>query len=65
MVTHNEMYLRALAERLVVFQDNKIEMFEGDYESFLQKVGWSEEKAEADADSEAGRRNSQNGSDNC
>jgi len=62
MVTHNEMYLRALAERLVVFQDNKIEMFEGDYESFLQKVGWSEEKAEADADSEAGRRNSQNGS---
>jgi len=62
MVTHNEMYLRALAERLVVFQDNKIEVFEGDYESFLQKVGWSEEQVETDADREAGRRNSQNGS---
>ncbi|HRD02136.1 MAG TPA: ATP-binding cassette domain-containing protein [Candidatus Saccharicenans sp.] len=46
MVTHNEMFLRALAERLIVFQDNKIDIFEGDYESFLKKVGWSEEKVE-------------------
>jgi ATP-binding cassette subfamily F protein 3 len=40
------MFLRALAERLVVFQDNKIEVFEGDYESFLKQVGWSEERLE-------------------
>jgi len=46
MVTHNEMFLRALAERLVVFQDDKITVFEGDYESFLKRVGWSEEKFE-------------------
>ena len=47
MVTHNEMFLRALAERLIVFQDNKITVFEGDYESFLKKVGWNEERNEA------------------
>ncbi len=46
MVTHNEMFLRALAERLIVFQENKITVFEGDYESFLKKVGWSEERDE-------------------
>ncbi|MDD8019811.1 MAG: ABC-F family ATP-binding cassette domain-containing protein [Acidobacteriota bacterium] len=46
MVTHNEMFLQALADRLIVFQDNRINLFEGDYESFLRKVGWSEEKSE-------------------
>ncbi|HNS04705.1 MAG TPA: ATP-binding cassette domain-containing protein [Candidatus Saccharicenans sp.] len=60
MVTHNEMYLRALAERLVIFQDNKIEIFEGDYESFLQKIGWSEEKADPDANNQAERQAAQN-----
>lgn len=46
MVTHNEMFLRALAERLIVFQNERQMIFEGDYESFLKKVGWNEEKAE-------------------
>lgn len=46
MVTHNEMFLQALSERLIVFQDEKITVFEGDYETFLRKVGWSEEKKE-------------------
>jgi len=46
MVTHNEMFLEALAERLVVFQRNETTVFEGDYETFLKKVGWQEEKAE-------------------
>jgi len=43
MVTHNEMFLNALAQRLVVFQNNRIEVFEGSYDSFLEKVGWEEE----------------------
>lgn len=43
MVTHNEMFLNALAQRLVVFQNNRIEVFEGIYGSFLEKVGWEEE----------------------
>jgi ATP-binding cassette subfamily F protein 3 len=44
MVTHNEMFLDALAERLIVFQDDGISVFEGTYERFLEKVGWSEER---------------------
>ena len=43
MVTHNEMFLDALAERLVVFQDNGISIFEGTYQRFLEKVGWEGE----------------------
>ncbi|MBC7364003.1 MAG: ABC-F family ATP-binding cassette domain-containing protein [Candidatus Aminicenantes bacterium] len=53
MVTHNEMFLKALAERLVVFQRNGITVFEGDYETFLKKVGWQEEKVQQEQPSEA------------
>jgi ATP-binding cassette subfamily F protein 3 len=44
IVTHNEMFLHALAERLVIFDNNQITTFEGDYQSFLDRIGWSEEK---------------------
>ncbi len=47
MVTHNELFLRALAERLIVFNDDRLTVFEGDYDSFLKKVGWSAERNEA------------------
>jgi ATP-binding cassette subfamily F protein 3 len=43
MVTHNEMFLHALAERLVVFQNGGIMVYEGGYQRFLEKVGWNEE----------------------
>ena len=43
MVTHNEMFLHALAERLVVFQGDGIIVYEGGYQRFLEKVGWREE----------------------
>jgi ATP-binding cassette subfamily F protein 3 len=43
MVTHNEMFLHALAERLIVFQNHSVEVFEGSYQRFLEKDGWSEE----------------------
>jgi ATP-binding cassette, subfamily F, member 3 len=43
MVTHNEMFLHALAERLVVFQGDRIMVYEGGYQRFLERVGWSEE----------------------
>jgi ATP-binding cassette subfamily F protein 3 len=43
MVTHNEMFLNAIAERLIVFRNDTIEVFEGGYEEFLDKVGWGEE----------------------
>jgi len=43
MVTHNEMFLHALAERLIVFQNNSVRVFEGSYQHFLDKDGWAEE----------------------
>jgi ATP-binding cassette subfamily F protein 3 len=43
MVTHNEMFLHALADRLVVFQGDGIRVYEGDYQRFLEKIGWQEE----------------------
>jgi len=43
MVTHNEMFLHALAERLIVFQNDGIRVFEGTYSNFLEKGGWEEE----------------------
>ena len=45
MVTHNEMFLHALANRLIVFQDEYPYIFEGTYEEFLEKEGWQEETA--------------------
>ena len=44
MVTHNEMFLHALAERLIVFQDDGVSVFEGSYERFLERVGWKGEE---------------------
>ena len=49
MVTHNEMFLHALAERLVVFQDDGITVFEGSYNQFLRNAGWSDEQTEKKA----------------
>ena len=43
MVTHNEMFLHLIANRLIVFKDSKTELFEGSYKEFLEKGGWDEE----------------------
>jgi ATP-binding cassette subfamily F protein 3 len=40
MVTHNEMFLDALANRLIVFQNDAVYVFEGTYQRFLEKGGW-------------------------
>ena len=45
LVTHNEMFLHALAERLIVFREDGIEVFDGTYQEFLEKGGWQDEKA--------------------
>ncbi|MBF0452121.1 MAG: ABC-F family ATP-binding cassette domain-containing protein [Candidatus Magnetomorum sp.] len=46
MVTHNEMFLNAIADRLVVFQDEYPYVFEGSYAFFLEKKGWKDETDE-------------------
>ena len=43
MVTHNEMFLHSLAERLIVFQSDAIKTFEGSYQEFLDQWGWQDE----------------------
>ncbi|MCG8618770.1 MAG: ATP-binding cassette domain-containing protein [Desulfobacterales bacterium] len=43
LVTHNEMFLHALANRLVVFKENGISVFDGTYQEFLEKEGWEDE----------------------
>lgn len=47
LVTHNEMFLHALAERLIVFREEGIELFDGTYAEFLEKGGWQDEKPAA------------------
>jgi len=46
MVTHNQMFLHAIATRLIVFDGGKIFLFEGSYAEFLEKIGWESEKSE-------------------
>jgi ATP-binding cassette subfamily F protein 3 len=43
MVTHNEMFLHALAQRLIVFQGDQVTAFDGTYQEFLEKGGWGDE----------------------
>jgi ATP-binding cassette subfamily F protein 3 len=47
MATHNEMFLHALAQRLIIFQNDRIEVFDGSYQRFLDKGGWQDENMTA------------------
>jgi ATP-binding cassette, subfamily F, member 3 len=40
IVTHSEMFLHHLAQRLIVFNEDKAFVSEGTYQDFLDKVGW-------------------------
>ncbi len=52
IVTHNEMFLHNLAQRLVVFDRGRSSIFEGTYQNFLDEVGWESEEDEGKADTE-------------
>jgi len=43
IVTHSEMILRAVAERLIVFDGGRVFPFEGGYDDFLRRHGFSSE----------------------
>ncbi len=43
IVTHSEMILKDLATKLLVFQQDRLELFQGGYEEFLEKIGWEDE----------------------
>jgi len=52
MVTHNEMFLRSIPTKLIVFDDNGTGpdgksfpyIFHGTYDEFLEQLGWSDER---------------------
>ncbi|MDO6383639.1 ABC-F family ATP-binding cassette domain-containing protein [Leptospira santarosai] len=43
MVTHDELHLRAVATKLIIFDNDTIRIFDGSYDDFLNEVGWSNE----------------------
>ncbi|HLE08411.1 MAG TPA: ABC-F family ATP-binding cassette domain-containing protein [Thermodesulfobacteriota bacterium] len=45
IVTHNEEMLRVLANKLVIFHENRAEFFPGTYDEFLETIGWEEESS--------------------
>jgi len=60
LVTHNEMFLHALAQRLIVFRENGVEVFDGTYQEFLEKGGWQDEKPPARAEVEVAAESAEN-----
>jgi ATP-binding cassette, subfamily F, member 3 len=53
LVTHNEMFLHALANRLIVFDRGGVFLYEGTYQRFLEKEGWKEEEETSEGGSSA------------
>lgn len=49
IVTHDEMILRSCATKLILFQGGNVELFNGTYDEFLEKVGWEEERSDGSA----------------
>ncbi|MFA6170200.1 MAG: ABC-F family ATP-binding cassette domain-containing protein [Candidatus Margulisiibacteriota bacterium] len=47
IVTHSEMFLHHLANRLIIFNEDKVFVFEGRYQEFLDKIGWESEPKKA------------------
>ncbi|MBI5637694.1 MAG: ABC-F family ATP-binding cassette domain-containing protein [Nitrospinae bacterium] len=43
IVTHSEMILRDIATKLIVFNEGKAQLFLGNYDDFLEKIGWEDE----------------------
>ncbi len=47
IVTHSEKLLRAVCDRLIVFAKGKATYFDGNYNEFLEKIGWEEDEVES------------------
>jgi len=43
IVTHSELFLHHLANRLIVFNEDRVFIFEGTYQDFLDRIGWEED----------------------
>jgi ATP-binding cassette subfamily F protein 3 len=54
MVTHNELFLSELAQKLVVFINDKVMVFDGAYDDFLKKIGWGDDSSLVRKDNKQG-----------
>ncbi len=50
IVTHNEELLHAVAQKLIIFDREKVSFFDGTYTDFLEKYGWEDEGNEIKTD---------------
>ena len=46
MVTHDEKFIKQIANKLIIFDANKVFSFNGNYEDFIKKIGWKEKISE-------------------
>ena len=46
IVSHDELIVGQIANKLVVYDDDRCFVFEGTYADFLERVGWSFERKE-------------------
>ncbi len=47
IVTHSEMILRKLCNKFIVFHQDGAEFFHGNYDDFLEKIGWGEDESKS------------------
>jgi len=43
LVTHSEMILRSVVNKIIIFHEGRAELFDGNYDEFLEKIGWESE----------------------
>jgi ATP-binding cassette subfamily F protein 3 len=53
LVTHNELFLHNIPDKLIVFSESGAHVFHGTYADFLAREGWEDETAEAAASAAA------------
>ena len=42
MVTHDEFFLKKIANKLIVYDEGRVFMYDNEYKTFLKKVGWKD-----------------------
>ncbi|MBL6785244.1 MAG: ABC-F family ATP-binding cassette domain-containing protein [Rickettsiales bacterium] len=42
MVTHDEYFLKKIANKLIVYDEGNVFMYDRDYKTFLKKIGWKD-----------------------
>jgi ATP-binding cassette subfamily F protein 3 len=42
MVSHDEFFLKKIANKLIIYDEGKVFIYEGTYKEFLKKVGWKD-----------------------